>query len=106
MVTEGATEPVPAECRGRVYDSIVETIGATPFVRIRSLAEDAGTKADILSKCQFFNPLASVKDRIGVSMIAAAEAADRIKLGTVLFEPTSGNTGILLALVCAAKVTA
>jgi cysteine synthase A len=91
------------EFRGRVYDSIAETIGATPLVRLHRLAKEAGAKADILAKCEFFNPLASVKDRIGVSMIAAAEAAGRIRPGTVLVEPTSGNTGIALAFVCAAK---
>src|SRR5207244_9363768 len=84
-------------------DSIIDTIGATPLVRIHRLAQNAGAKADILGKCEFFNPLASVKDRIGVSMIAAAEAAGRIKPGTVLVEPTSGNTGIALAFVCAAR---
>ena len=98
-----ATKPPRAEFRGRVYDSIIETIGATPLVRIHRLAQDAGAKADILGKCEFFNPLASVKDRIGVSMIAAAEEVGRIKPGTVLVEPTSGNTGIALAFVCAAK---
>jgi cysteine synthase A len=92
-----------AEFRGRIYDSITETIGATPLVRIHRLARQAKAKADILGKCEFFNPLASVKDRIGVSMVAAAEAAGRIKPGTVLIEPTSGNTGIALAFVCAAK---
>jgi cysteine synthase len=92
-----------AEFRGRVYDSIIETIGATPLVRIHRLAAEAGAKAEILGKCEFFNPIGSVKDRIGVSMIAAAEAAGRIKPGTVLVEPTSGNTGIALAFVCAAK---
>jgi cysteine synthase A len=97
------TKPQPAEFRGRVYDSITETIGATPLVRIHRMAMAAGAKADILAKCEFFNPLGSVKDRIGVSMIAAAEAAGRIKPGTVLVEPTSGNTGIALAFVCAAK---
>jgi cysteine synthase len=91
------------EFRGRVYDSIAETIGATPLVRLHRLAKEAGAKADILTKCEFFNPLASVKDRIGVSMIAAAEAAGRIRPGTVLVEPTSGNTGIALAFVCAAR---
>jgi len=91
------------EFRGRVYDSITETIGATPLVRIHRLAQQAGAKADILAKCEFFNPLASVKDRIGVAMIAAGEADGRIKPGTVLVEPTSGNTGIALAFVCAAK---
>ncbi|MGH7116281.1 MAG: PLP-dependent cysteine synthase family protein, partial [Stellaceae bacterium] len=103
MHTAGTTNSQAAEFRGRVYDSIVETIGATPLVRVRRMAQQAGAKADILAKCEFFNPLASVKDRIGVSMIAAAEADGRIKPGTVLVEPTSGNTGIALAFVCAAK---
>jgi cysteine synthase len=91
------------EFRGRIYDNIVETIGATPLVRVHRLAAEAGAKADILGKCEFFNPLASVKDRIGLAMIAAAEQAGRIREGTVLVEPTSGNTGIALAFVCAAK---
>jgi cysteine synthase len=103
MDTAGTTNPQRAEFRGQIYDSILDTIGATPLVRIHRLAEQAGVKADILGKCEFFNPLSSVKDRIGVSMIAAAEAAGRIKPGTVLVEPTSGNTGIALAFVCAAK---
>ncbi len=103
MDTAIAAAPPRAEFRGRVYDSIIETIGATPLVRIHRLAQNAGATADILGKCEFFNPLASVKDRIGVSMIAAAEEAGRIKPGTVLVEPTSGNTGIALAFVCAAK---
>jgi cysteine synthase A len=92
-----------AEFRGRIYDGIAETIGATPLVRIHRLARQADAKADILGKCEFFNPVGSVKDRIGVSMIAAAEAAGHIKPGTVLIEPTSGNTGIALAFACAAK---
>jgi cysteine synthase len=91
------------EFRGRVYDSIVETIGATPLVRVHRLAAEAGAKADILGKCEFFNPLASVKDRIGLAMIAAAEKEGRVGKNTVLVEPTSGNTGIALAFVCAAK---
>ena len=103
MDTGIPTKTDQAEFRGRVYDSITETIGATPLVRIHRLAKKAGSQADILAKCEFFNPLNSVKDRIGVSMIAAAEAAGRIKAGTVLVEPTSGNTGIALAFVCAAK---
>src|ERR1700737_2540068 len=103
MDTAAAAGLPHTEFRGRIYDSIIETIGATPLVRIHRLAQDAGAKADILGKCEFFNPLASVKDRIGVSMIAAAEAAGQIKPGTVLVEPTSGNTGIALAFVCAAK---
>jgi cysteine synthase len=103
MESATMTQSQRAEFRGRVYDSIAETIGATPLVRVHRLAQQAGAKADILAKCEFFNPLASVKDRIGVSMIAAAEADGRIKPGTVLVEPTSGNTGIALAFVCAAK---
>jgi cysteine synthase A len=103
MDTATSTSTHNAEFRGRVYDSIIDTIGATPLVRVHRLARDAGVKADILAKCEFFNPFDSVKDRIGVSMIAAAEAAGRIKSGTVLVEPTSGNTGIALAFVCAAK---
>lgn len=92
------------EFRGRVYNSIVETIGATPLVRLSRIAAAHNVKADILGKCEFFNPLASVKDRIGLAMIDAAERAGRIKPGrTVLVEPTSGNTGIALAFVAAAK---
>jgi cysteine synthase A len=94
---------MPGEFRGHVYDSIVDTIGATPLVRLGRLADEAGAKATILAKCEFFNPLASVKDRIGAAMIEAAEKAGKIKPGTVLVEPTSGNTGIALAFVCAAK---
>jgi cysteine synthase len=91
------------EFRGRIYDSILDTIGATPLVRLHRLAAEAGVTADILGKCEFFNPLSSVKDRIGLAMITAAEEAGHIKPGTVLVEPTSGNTGIALAFVCAAK---
>jgi cysteine synthase A len=99
----GTAKPQRAEFRGRVYNSITDTIGATPLVRVHRLTQQAGAKADILAKCEFFNPLSSVKDRIGVSMIDAAEAAGRIRPGTVLVEPTSGNTGIALAFVCAAR---
>jgi cysteine synthase A len=99
----GTARPQRAEFRGRVYNSITDTIGATPLVRVHRLTQQAGAKADILAKCEFFNPLSSVKDRIGVSMIDAAEAAGRIRPGTVLVEPTSGNTGIALAFVCAAR---
>ncbi|MGE5505814.1 MAG: cysteine synthase A [Actinomycetota bacterium] len=91
------------EFRGKIYDSIIDTIGATPLVRMGRLAADAGCKADILGKCEFFNPLASVKDRIGFAMIEAAEAAGELKPGATIVEPTSGNTGIALAFVCAAK---
>lgn len=90
--------------RGRVYNDITETIGHTPLVRLSKIAKEAGAKADILLKLEFFNPLSSVKDRIGVSMIDVLEAEGRITPGkTVLIEPTSGNTGIGLAFVCAAR---
>jgi cysteine synthase A len=92
------------EFRGRIYDSILDTIGATPLVRLPKLVAEAGAKAEIVGKCEFFNPLSSVKDRIGLAMVEAAERAGRIRPGrTVLVEPTSGNTGIALAFVCAAK---
>jgi len=89
--------------RGRIYDSILDTVGATPLVRLSRLAEDSGSLAEITGKLEFFNPLASVKDRIGLAMIEAAEADGGIGPDTVLVEPTSGNTGIALAFVCAAK---
>lgn len=92
------------EFRGRIYDSIVDTIGATPLVRLSKLAAKRGVKADIIGKLEFFNPLGSVKDRIGFSMIDAAEKAGRITPGkSTLIEPTSGNTGIGLAFVAAAR---
>jgi len=90
--------------RGRIYASITETIGDTPLVRLDRLASEAGVEAEILGKLEFFNPIASVKDRIGVSMIEALEAEGKIVPGkTTLVEPTSGNTGIALAFVAAAK---
>lgn len=92
-----------AEARGRIYDSILDTIGATPIVRLSRLTEEKGIKAEILAKLEFFNPLGSVKDRIGVSMVAALERAGKIQPGTVLIEPTSGNTGIALAFVAARR---
>ena len=92
------------EFRGKIYGSILDTIGATPLVRLQRLADDAGVKAQVVGKLEFFNPLASVKDRIGRAMIDAAEAAGTIAPGrTTLVEPTSGNTGIALAFVAAAK---
>jgi cysteine synthase A len=89
--------------RGRVYGSILETIGNTPLVRIGRLAQEAGCQAEVLAKLEFFNPLASVKDRIAVSMLEAMEANGTIVPGSVIVEPTSGNTGIGLAFACAAK---
>ena len=90
--------------RGRIYNSITETIGNTPLVRLSRMPKEAGAKADILLKLEFFNPLSSVKDRIGVSMVEALERAGKISPGkTTLVEPTSGNTGIALAFVAAAK---
>lgn len=90
--------------RGRIYSSITETIGDTPIVRLDKLAREKGVKANILAKLEFFNPIASVKDRIGVAMIESLEAQGKITAGvTTLIEPTSGNTGIALAFAAAAK---
>ena len=103
MAAPAVKEVPTTEFRGKIYDSILDTIGATPLVRIKRLPAEYGVKADILCKLEFFNPLSSVKDRIGVSMIEALEAAGKIGPGSVLVEPTSGNTGIALAFVAAAK---
>lgn len=89
--------------RKRIYDSIAETIGNTPLVRIPKMSAGRGARADVVLKLEFFNPIASVKDRIGVSMIEAMEADGTIGPGSVLVEPTSGNTGIGLAFVAAAR---
>ncbi len=91
------------EFRGKIYNSIVDTVGATPLVRLARLGKDLGAVADVVGKLEFFNPLASVKDRIGFAMIDAAERDGKIGPGTTLVEPTSGNTGIALAFVAAAK---
>lgn len=92
------------EFRGKIYESVVDTIGATPLVRIRRFSKEYDVKANLLAKLEFFNPLASVKDRIGFAMIDAAEKAGNIRPGkTILIEPTSGNTGIALAFVAANK---
>lgn len=85
----------------RIFEDITKTIGNTPLVRLNRLTQ--GLHAEILLKLEFFNPLSSVKDRIGVAMIEAAEKQGRLKKGAVIIEPTSGNTGIALAFVCAAK---
>ncbi|MEZ5773901.1 MAG: cysteine synthase A [Hyphomicrobiaceae bacterium] len=89
--------------RGRVFDDISQTIGNTPIVRVNRTAAEAGARAEVLLKLEFFNPLSSVKDRIGVSLIDSLTAEGRIGPDTVLIEPTSGNTGIALAFVAAAR---
>ncbi|MGH6742195.1 MAG: PLP-dependent cysteine synthase family protein, partial [Bradyrhizobium sp.] len=89
--------------RGRVYDSIVDAIGDTPIVRLLKLPKARGANATILAKLEYFNPAASVKDRIGASMVIAMEKAGLINADTTLIEPTSGNTGIALAFVAASR---
>ena len=105
MTTSIAPSPatLDAPIRRRIYDSITETIGNTPLIRLHRMAKEAGAVAEILVKADFFNPLSSIKDRIALSMVEAAEAAGHIHKDTILVEPTSGNTGIALAFVCAAK---
>ena len=102
-----AQEPKPVvldkPLRGRIYDSIAETIGNTPLVRIPNIAAEDGIEADICLKLEFFNPIGSVKDRIGVNMILAMEAEGRLRPGGTIIEPTSGNTGIGLAFVAASR---
>ena len=98
------TQANTATFRNRIYNSITETVGATPLVRLHKLEQKYNLKAQILAKLEFFNPLASVKDRIALNMIEVAERAGKITPGkTLLIEPTSGNTGIGLAFVAAAK---
>jgi cysteine synthase A len=92
-----------AHPRGRIYSSITETIGSTPLVRLGRLQAELGLEAEICGKLEFFNPIGSVKDRIGVAMIDALEAAGRLRPGATIIEPTSGNTGIALAFVGAAR---
>ncbi len=89
--------------RGRIYDSIAETIGNTPLVRIPRISSEEGISADICLKLEFFNPIASVKDRIGVNMILAMERDGKLTPDATIIEPTSGNTGIGLAFMCAAR---
>ena len=92
------------EFRGRIYGDITETMGATPLVRLNRLPKRDGVKAEILAKLEFFNPMSSVKDRIGLAMIDAAEKTGKIVPGvSTIVEPTSGNTGIGLAFVAAAR---
>lgn len=102
-MAEAAQKPAHIPGRGRIYDSITDTIGDTPLVRLNRLPAERGVTATILAKLEFFNPISSVKDRIGVSMIDALEASGALKPGGTLIEPTSGNTGIALAFVAAAR---
>ncbi len=98
------TSSTTADCRGKIYDSFLDTIGNTPLVRLGRLAAEEGCRGDLLAKLEFFNPLASVKDRIGKAMIEQLEEEhDMHPEKTVLIEPTSGNTGIGLAFAAAAK---
>ena len=94
------TEPAG---RGRIYNSITETIGNTPIVSLSRMTAEHGVNANLLAKLEFFNPIASVKDRIGVAMIEALENDNKLAANSVIIEPTSGNTGIALAFACAAK---
>jgi cysteine synthase A len=104
MPSEKLFNPPAKPGRGRIYDSITHTIGDTPIVRLDRLATEKGVKGKLLAKLEFFNPIASVKDRIGVSMIDSLEKSGKIAPGrNVLIEPTSGNTGIALAFVAAAR---
>src|SRR6185312_4623472 len=103
MTTANKTLNFDRPLRGRIYDSIAETIGNTPLVRIPNITAEDGIKADICLKLEFFNPLASVKDRIGVNMILAMEEDGRLRPGGTIIEPTSGNTGIGLAFVAASR---
>jgi cysteine synthase A len=92
---------MPLKPQGRIFDDITQAIGGTPLVRINRLVPK--DHATVLAKCEFMNPLGSVKDRIGIAMIEAGERDSKIDKDTVIVEPTSGNTGIALAFVCAAK---
>jgi len=103
-MSDTSFKPPAKPGRGRIYNSITQTIGDTPIVRLDRIATEKGVKANLLAKLEFFNPIASVKDRIGVAMIESLEKSGKISPGqTVLIEPTSGNTGIALAFVAAAR---
>ena len=98
-----AIDNLARQGRGRIYDSPLDLVGDTPLVRLPRLSAELKPKAEVLAKLEYFNPLSSVKDRIGVAMIEALEAQGRLKPGSTIIEPTSGNTGIALAFVAAAK---
>ena len=97
------TSQIEKRSNGKIFDNITQTIGATPLVRLNKIAKKYGLKANILAKLEFFNPIASVKDRIGVAMIEELEDRGLINQDTILVEPTSGNTGIALAFVSAQR---
>src|SRR5471032_619048 len=103
MDTSPSTNEAHRPGRGRVFDSIVDAVGDTPIVRLRKLPQQHGVSATILAKLEYFNPAASVKDRIGAAMIIAMEKAGIVNADTVLIEPTLGNTGIALAFVVASR---
>ena len=87
----------------RIYNSIDETIGKTPMVRLNRIKKHFNLYGNIIAKLEFFNPLGSVKDRIGLAMIENAEKTGKLKPSTIIIEPTSGNTGIALAFICASR---
>ena len=93
----------PARPHGRIFETVTDTVGHTPLVRLNRVLQGSDVQADLVAKLEFFNPLASVKDRIGLSMIEAMEGAGALSPDSLIIEPTSGNTGIALAFVCAAK---
>jgi cysteine synthase A len=103
MTSETIKSRFSRQGRGRIFDSILDTMGDTPLIRLPRLSAAKESKADVLAKLEFFNPMASVKDRIGISMIEALESSGKLKPGGTIIEPTSGNTGIALAFVAAAK---
>lgn len=100
---DGYTPSLSTSGRGKVYKNIAETIGDTPLVQLNKIAEDAGCVANIYAKLEFANPLSSVKDRLAYGMVEAAEQSGKLTKDSVIVEPTSGNTGIALAFICAAK---
>ncbi|HVJ33836.1 MAG TPA: cysteine synthase A [Terriglobia bacterium] len=102
-MTSAPVSSTAVQFRGRIYDNLMETIGATPIVRLSKLAKAENVGAELLGKCEFFNPLASVKDRLGFAMIEWLENSGKLQPGGTIIEPTSGNTGIALAFIAAAK---
>lgn len=102
-VKTDANKDFTTEGRGVIYDNIIDTIGNTPLVKLNRVTKEKGAKAEVYAKLEFFNPLSSVKDRLAYSMIAEAEKEGKINENTILVEPTSGNTGIALAFIAAAK---